>query len=224
MALSKDNSTSGNNINNPLTLSFTIASSANLLIVCENTYGGSFGVTPTWKGVALTKAISDFSGTIGVSVWYMVSPSTGTGNIVVPFPNVGPINTSANFVEVISIIGASLSTPIGATTSNLGGGASISNSLSTTTANSWVLDSTANTGNFAPTKGGSQTLIASQSNTGNGGGGGGASFRPTTTTGSYAMAWSGGVGGTIWDTALVEIIPASTSTNIGGAMLLEFLD
>src|SRR3989475_102101 len=120
-----------------VTISFTVGTGANRLLIVGGTVD-NFAITGvTYGGTALTQAVADTQKPTG-SIWYLVNPPSGTASFVVTStPSKGAI------VGVISFTGVDQSTPIPttATNDNANGRTSPATvSITNANANSWVMD------------------------------------------------------------------------------------
>ncbi|TMP99231.1 MAG: hypothetical protein E6K99_05470, partial [Thaumarchaeota archaeon] len=120
-----------------VTISFTVGTGANRLLIVGGTVD-NFAITGvTYGGTALTQAVADTQKPTG-SIWYLVNPPSGTASVVVTStPSKGAI------VGVISFTGVDQSTPIPttATNDNANGRTSPATvSITNANANSWVMD------------------------------------------------------------------------------------
>lgn len=89
------------------TISYTVNASTNVLAVSIAGRSGSVsGVT--YNGVALTQAIAKAQGISNAEVWYLLTPATGTHNVVITTSSI------ENNFAVVEILGAS-QTAIGGT-------------------------------------------------------------------------------------------------------------
>lgn len=162
----------------------------------------------SYNGVALTRIAGSsvtFSGRQG-EYWYLLAPATGANTVSVT------MSTALDFQNsgAISLTGANAG--IGASSSNGANGSSISDSLSTTVANSWVVDGALVRGSGAVgamTAGGSQTKRFANDNVsailqGDG------STQPTTSTGSYTMSWTWDGSARDYAHSLIEVKEGST--------------
>src|SRR5256712_3820101 len=120
-----------------VTISFTVGTGANRLLIVGGTVD-NFAITGvTYGGTALTQAVADTQKPTG-SIWYLVNPPSGTASVVVSSsPSKGAI------IGVISFTGVDQSTPIPttATNDNANGRTSPATvSITNANANAWVMD------------------------------------------------------------------------------------
>lgn len=168
----------------------------NLLVVCVATRANPNSPQPrdvtgvTYNSIALTKA-ADFDDSSGgtdrmnVEIWYLVNPSSGSNNVVITLQ--GTVQT--HIAGAILLNGVDPSNPLDA----VGSGAAsttdtVSSSITTVEAGSWVVDSTMTDSSSAvATPGANQ---AQRWNTLNVNRIGLASTKATTTAGSTSMSWT----------------------------------
>jgi hypothetical protein len=116
---------------NPTTVSLTPTSGATVLVV-GLIYSGTTdrtGGSPTFNGVAMTKAGATIKGTeTSVELWYLLNPSIGTFNVSVPNANTRSMEVSAYTFKA----GAGNSTTFGTTYSNFSTTGTTNPSVSTT--------------------------------------------------------------------------------------------
>src|SRR2546425_1016896 len=120
-----------------VTISFTVGTGANRLLIVGGTVD-NFAITGvTYGGTALTQAGAETQKPTG-SIWYLVNPPSGTASVVVTSsPSKGAI------IGVISFTGVDQSTPIPttATNDNANGRTSPATvSITNANANAWVMD------------------------------------------------------------------------------------
>lgn len=173
--------------------SHTVAAGSNLLIVGigeQDNFGSVTNVT--YNSVAMTLALRHLNATEGeaTNIYYLVGPTVGTNTVAYSYPGGERCGSGA-----IDFSGADAKTPIGATAgSNSSGGGS----LTTTFANSYVVDSyVAGVGTISA----GYTEYYSTTNVAKYWG----QYRAATTVGSYSMTWSGG---TNTAQAMAEVIEA----------------
>lgn len=142
----------------------------------------------TYAGAALTK-IGDVpvgAGAIRLELWYRIAPATGSNTIDVDLT--GTVSATLG-ASAVSLTGVHQTSPIGNTNSSAPDtGTSVSTSVTTSTANSWLVDAVMHRNDI--------TINSDQTerqNTNNGSTTvGGMATRTTTTTGSYSMGWLNG--------------------------------
>ncbi len=175
-------------ISEQITLSFAVASNTNRLILAAIYWDDGESISSvTYDGDALAEAVAfEEYYERNAALYYRVAPSTGTNNLVVTM-------TSGAGTPEISLVGISLygvdqSSPIGATaTGNVDNTTGITTNLTTTAADSWIVDALSGENNLdSAVVGANQVelvnyedsiLIAS-------------SYRVATSTAQYAMEWS----------------------------------
>src|SRR3989442_527100 len=120
-----------------VTISFTVGTRANRLLIFGGTVDNFAINCVTYGGTELTQAVADTQKPTG-SIWYLVNTPSGTASVVVTStPSKGAI------VGVISFTGVDQSTPIPttATNDNANGRRSPATvSITNANANSWVMD------------------------------------------------------------------------------------
>ena len=137
MAISFDTSTAYSHASAASkTFSHTVAVDANFLVVCASIQGSVTITGVTYNGVAMINAGVDLLDD-RMTIWYLANPATGANDVVVSYSGSDVGNGSA-----VSFKGVDTSDPIGATTSqdSTSDVTSQSKQITTTTANSWVLD------------------------------------------------------------------------------------
>lgn len=176
----------GSDANDPTTFSHTTSGSNRVLVVSASSYRG-VGSDPTYNGVSMTLGKTQSNPQASSFIHYLANPSTGANTVSWDASSGG-----MNQICAISFTGANTSSPLGATdgAQQTGGASTLSKAITTTYANSFLVDSfttekdSAHT--FAPD--GSQTQrMWNQTNSWIGGG---ASTLSTTTPGSYTMGWT----------------------------------
>lgn len=161
----------------------------------------------TYNGVSLTHVVTSDSG-YDAAIYRLLAPSSGANNLVWTFSG----TTGATFGSV-SLHGVHQTTPTGATNGGTGTSNSPSNSLTTTAANSYLVDSIYRNNANTMTAGAGQTEFQDNVTQVFGSEGGGASYKAATTVGSYSMAWSWS-SSTAWSQALAEVLEAVSATII----------
>src|SRR5438445_3521187 len=139
-AIAVDNSASSN-VNSDgsghVTISFTVGTGTNRLLIVGETVDNSAITGVTYGGTALTQAVADTQKPTG-SIWYLVNPPSGTASVVVSSsPSKGAI------LGLISFTGVDQSTPIPttATNDNANGRTSPATvSITNANANAWVME------------------------------------------------------------------------------------
>jgi hypothetical protein len=184
-------------------LSFTTSGNDRMLVVSV-AEAAPTGIT--YNGVSMTKATS----TVATSVWYLINPASGTHDISVTIGS-----TQGFSVHALSLNGVDQTTGVGALATANEGSLTSSGSLSltTTAANSWIVDALfvndQGTSRNPSATGSNQTLRSSEfipyvSTYADGA----QSTITTTSTGSYtsSYSWTGSDG---WTISAVEILPAN---------------
>jgi hypothetical protein len=132
----------------------------------------------------MTQAVYS-ANTYDSAIYYLASPATGANNVVVTLSGTSGITGSA-----ISLSGVDAS-PLGATANAYTASTNApSLSVTTTQANSIIIDSFYRNNANTMTAGAGQTEFQDNTDLVYGTEGGGASYEMATTTGSYAMSWS----------------------------------
>lgn len=142
--------TTGNGLS-ARTLAFTVASASDRILVIHTNYGTGGGVnelgTITYNGVSLTRfvqqALSTGGETYRLQIWYLVSPDTGTNNIVFTPIATQTLPSATTIYHVASYSGvASDSFTQGHPTWTLQNATSTSNyTTNTVINNAWVIGS-----------------------------------------------------------------------------------
>ena len=186
-----------------VTISFTVGTGANRLLIVGGTVDNFVITGVTYGGTALTQAVADTQKPTG-SIWYLVNPPSGTASVVVSSsPSKGAI------IGVISFTGVDQSTPIPttATNDNANGRTSpASVSITNKNANAWVIDVVSEANGAGLTNGASTTQQWGISGSVDSG----ASSRrgPLSAGTATSFSWKlGGVGS--WVDLAVELKPAS---------------
>lgn len=202
------------------TWSHNIGNGATLLVVSaalwQDVAGSGTLSGVTCDGVAMTKAISGRTAAMQSEIWYIINPNVGIKNIVATVSG----NTDACKFGSISLYQTHATVPLGVTGANNADTGDISQSVTSTVANSILIDSLSTFGTQAVTLGAGQTQIYKDSV---GNIGGVASYKLTTTVGSYTMSYT--MAGTNDDSLQVaEFVPAAAAppppTTVGSTLLL----
>lgn len=124
------------------TVSHTVASESNLVLVVLVAIGNSTGVSQidsvTWNGTGCTSVgFVDDGSDSACEVFYLINPDTGTHNCIVDY--LGSATPDAG-VAVVSVYGADQTDPIGFTGSNTGIGTDIGTDVTAEAANSMIFD------------------------------------------------------------------------------------
>jgi len=166
------------------TMTFSHDSNGDFLVVCVQWFRPRTISSVTYKGVAMTQAVYS-ANTYDSAIYYLASPATGANNVVVTLSGTSGITGSA-----ISLSGVDAS-PLGATANAYTASTNApSLSVTTTQANSIIIDSFYRNNANTMTAGAGQTEFQDNTDLVYGTEGGGASYEMATTTGSYAMSWS----------------------------------
>lgn len=146
-----------------ISFSMTLNASANLICCLVSLGGSSSGGTPTWNGTNMTQIINNVTWGDSCSLWYIQNPATGTHTMSVPVINSG---SGGGTASGISFLNANAS-PIGATVSAQVTSTSVTGSITTTNANSILIEAY-RSGVTGGTVGGPSglTLLVSQSSLG----------------------------------------------------------
>lgn len=179
------------------TLSHTCAADATMLIVC---IGADSAVAPTgitYNGVSMTKEVEET--VLDTTVWTLANPATGTNNIVVTF--------AANHyfgIVGMSLKGTATSTYIDGTNHGNGATNDAALSITTGTANSWLVGAGFHNRNSSRTAISGTTIQGDQYVVTD-------NFRvlgltsPTTTAGAYNIGWTMGTPSDGWWFAAIGI-------------------
>ena len=216
MAIAFDATSSAKTVSSTTTLTYshTCAGSNRMLVVGVQTDQISADPTGvTYNGVAMTKAIggSNAGGTRRSSLWYLADPATGANNVVVTLGTASWTTSGA-----VSLTGTMPT--IGVTGTNYATtGTPITVSVTTESANSWLVDSIyQNNGALSLSVGAGQTQRYNEASADGFDGYG--STEPTTGAGSYTMSWTQGSGAADgWVTSTVEIKELVAILNIPDA-------
>jgi len=183
-AIAFDATSNANNDDSTLTLAHTCTGSNLVLTVSTASYRGES--TCTYNGVSMTKGVNASQGQAKSAVWYLANPATGAKNVLFT-----PVSSGTNFVCAVSFSGANTASPIGTNgTSTAVSSTTISKAVTTTFANSFLVDCIGTEQDAAHVYGadaGQTQRMWAQINSWSGGG---ASTKPTTTTGSYTLGWT----------------------------------
>ncbi len=138
MVIAFDNKTdSGNIVISPFTFSHVCTGSQLALIVCiayaDNNPSAISAVS--YNGVAMARAVINSVNFVGAEMWYLANPATGSNTVSITGGN----NLSGCAAIALSFTGVDSSVLDGTNGSN-GNSTSISTSLTTNIANSWVVD------------------------------------------------------------------------------------
>jgi hypothetical protein len=162
----------------------------------------------TTNGVSLTQLVkADSAADTRAEIWYLMAPDTGVSeNTVITYDNNNYVG-----LAVYCLGGTSTAAPT-ITTSLTGTASSVTNNITTTVANSWVMDTLSDETN--PTAGGSQTSDWNNTNQGFQWGQG-SHITSLPAAGSQTLSWSNTSGNT-WSyvQAVVSppVVPAGPAT------------
>ncbi len=199
-------STTNTDASGHVTISFTVGTGTNRLLILGGTVDNNAITGVTYAGTALTQAVADTQKPFA-SIWYLVNPPSGTANVVVTSTAL-----KGAVIGVISFTGVDQTTPVPTTAKNdnVGGVTSPATvSITNANANAWVMD-VAGSGNSAGLTNGASTTqrwsIAGSANSG-----------ASSTKGPLAantvtnFSWTLGTADA-WDDVAVEIKPAAGGT------------
>lgn len=121
------------------TRSFTVGSGSNRLLVVPLWFRGasSAPTSVTYSGVNLTQVGTTLSFGVGpeyLSIWALLSPATGTNDLVVTFPGL-----QETFLAAVSYSGCSQTGLPDALVSNTGSGSNTTGTVTTVADNSWAV-------------------------------------------------------------------------------------
>lgn len=166
------------------TMTFSHNSDGTFLVCTGQWFRGRTPSSYTYNGVSMTQAVYS-NNTYDAVIYYLASPSSGANNAVLTLSGNSGITGSA-----ISLSGIAASA-LGATNSAYTASTNApSLSVTTTQANSIIIDSLYRNNTDTMTAGAGQTEFQDNVDLVYGTEGGGASYEMATTTGSYAMSWS----------------------------------
>lgn len=147
------------------TTSVTVSAGADLIMIACVQSSGNAGVPATgvvYNGseafTAITADSGVWSGSIeaNVSLWYLLNPTVTTANAVVTFSTAG--NDRTEIASYVVLTGASASQPDASNHfNNNAGSTTISTTVTTVAANSWIVDCALSDLNGTPTVGANQT-------------------------------------------------------------------
>lgn len=220
MAITADTSTKSISTGYSGSGSFTwshTCTDANLLVVAVSLWqdvAGTGTVTAmTYNGVSMTKAVG-YTGTstaMRSEIWYLSSPSSGANTVSATVTG----DTDQRGFVSSSWLGAATTSVLDAANAGATGDVSpISGSVTTTQANSLIIDSAARFGTAAVTKGGSQTLLQSDVS---GSTTVASSYQLATTATAYTLTWT--TSGTNDWAHVVASFKENTSTAVNSGFL-----
>lgn len=188
------------------TRSITIAGTDRLLVVTALSNNGANPITGiTYNGVALTKKanVRPTGATFDTDTWTLVNPSTGANDLV--------ITASGSSVIVscgISYNGVDQTTPVPTVAQTTGSSATMSHSITTTVADSWIYAGSRTGGAQPDATGTNYVRVASNASNGvHAGHTGSGIATPASTSVSVGIASS-----QAWGFMLLEIAPVGTIT------------
>lgn len=193
---------SGDSASDPLTWSHTVASGTTVLVVTAGGAGSPVGASGvTWNGSALTKVKADSYNGAGAAdpwaeLWILENPTAATGNVVIT-PNDSTPNAQTG--TAINLTGTPTTSSVDVSNNNSASSGSPTVSLTTTEANTFVIDSMAHRLGGTITKDGTQTLLKEYEDAHSGAGdvSWGTSYKEVASSGSTSMDWTTG-GGDGW--------------------------
>lgn len=174
----------------------------------------------TFNGTSLTRAVQYYNSfNVQSEIWYLLSPTATTANIVVTY-SVDANKALEPKNGAISLFNTDTSSLIGVTgTAGTSTGA-VTKSVTTTVANSYLVDMITQSGtDLGSPTGSGQTQIWRDLNSAGGGTDGGGSYMATTSTGSYTMSWGGTTTGN-WAYTVAEIKAPSASGAVSRRLAL----
>lgn len=186
-----------------------VCTGSNLVLVGLNTNYDDGLVTVSnmqYNAVALTARITNDVGgsqNVLIDVRYLANPATGSNTFQI---NYSSANANSRVGGCISLTGCSTSSPVDSSVTNNGAaGTNETATLTTTKANSMILEIGGEVSTSLPTVSGSETQRwgINQSSAGNIGGV--ASTRPTTAAGNYTNTWTKSAGAGRWNIGLIAI-------------------
>lgn len=165
------------------TFSHTTSGSNRALTVSFSSYRGASSCT--YSGTSMSLGTSASQGSAKSGVYYLASPASGANNVVFT-----PSSGGCDHICAISFTGAD-SSPLGVVGTNVGTNSdTISKSVTTTQANSFLVDAMSTEEDPAHTYGADAGQTQRMWGQLGYWVGGGASTKPTTSTGSYTMGWT----------------------------------
>lgn len=168
----------------------------------------------TWGGSAMTKITSIGTGPSNISIWYFLSPPSGSTSVVGTFNS-----ASGGQIILMTFQGVKQSTPIDTSTTSITNPPSAT--LTTANANEWLLDAVQVTGTLTITATSGQTEFQQNGTVGNVTTVG--AYRAVTTAGSYTDAYTSTA--TVSSMNMAAMIPAPPATKGGFFfMFSQFLE
>lgn len=149
----------------------------------------------TYGGTPLTPV--GFSAT-STTLWYLVNPPVGTADVVISYSDASVRNKG---MGVITLAGVDQTTPVGDAQTIDGAGEAANRTITTTAADSWVLDSFGIEIGSSFTPGAGQTAYHSQSRSA-------ASHREVASPGQITMSWTWSGSG-VWRLTAAEFLAAT---------------
>lgn len=202
---------SGNIVISPFTFSHTTTGTNRALFICIAYQSATVNAanSVTYNGVALTRATSVSRNFTTADIWYLPNPASGSNTISIS----GLDTVSGAAATAVSLTGVASTVLDGTNTGSGAAATSLSTSVTTSFANSWVLDCAAvqiGGSGITITSGGGQTQ-RSNINQGPNSELKGVATQIGTTAGSYSNSWTISTSEN-WSQAIVGI-KALTSTN-----------
>jgi len=187
------------------TWTLTTSSGTNRLLVLEGDLwqdvpGTGSISSPSYNGVALTKAASSLSGAMDSEIWYLVNPASGANTVSVTVTGA----TDAIKLASSTFTGAAQTAPFVAAATNTGSSGNPMISRTTTQANSLLVSTLSRYSTTA-----ASTNRTSLYNNATGSTLGAASYQVTTTTGSYSDTYTGSSAND-WSMVMAEFKPAGS--------------
>tara|TARA_R110000868_G_scaffold216847_1_gene466993 strand:+ start:375 stop:1082 length:708 start_codon:yes stop_codon:yes gene_type:complete len=186
------------------TMTFAHDSNGTFLVTTGQWFRPRTPSSYTYNGTGMSQAAYSAS-TYDAVIYYLASPTGGSNNCVLTLDSTSGITGSA-----ISLSGVNAS-PLGNTTTATGTSNSPSTALTTTAANSYIINSIYRNNSQTMTAGGSQVEFQDNADLVYGTEGGGASYLACTSVTSYNMSWSWSTS-TDWSHAVAEFKEASSTT------------
>jgi hypothetical protein len=183
--------------------SHTVPSGTTTLAICISLSKGADSISGvSWNGNALTRAVASISN-VGSYIYLLPNPTPGTGSAVISLSNG---TDRAIVATVINLSNTPTSSVTGASQGTGAGTTSTTGPLTTTSANSIILDCVTEIANSALTPGSGQTAITNQFQSGTSQDEtAGVSYKATTSIGSYSTGWSNAGSSTQWNYCSIEI-------------------
>lgn len=187
------------------------------VVVHLRTTNSGDSVSVTYNSVAMTSGVTvDFAASGSKKAWifYLVAPASGANSVAYSFTG-----AAESVITAISFTGVDQATGVGnaGTPNTTGSGTSVTSNITTTAANSWVLDAMNEGGNTPFTPAGGQTQQWGTATTLNGMTGYG-STKPVVAAGATSTSWS-------WTGATsATLINLEIKEGAGGAVTVRLLN